>query len=223
MVTVISASPAGPAGAGHALPFQPDGLAVGEAGRNLDLDLLAGRQMHAPRRAGCNLRQRDGDRAGDVAALGRSAEFLRLELRTPAGAAGRAAEHVLEDIVDAAAEAAAPAPRAAAALEAVRAPGEVLEAAVLAESLTEAARPRPPPPPGSPGSAACLRRRSRRGRTPCACHRRPGFRRPRSARRTWSPPCCRVLLASGCSFLARRRNALLIAAGLAFFCTPRTS
>ena len=50
------------AGPGSPWPLQPDLLAVGEAGRNLDLDLLAGRQPHALRRAVRGLRQRDGQR-----------------------------------------------------------------------------------------------------------------------------------------------------------------
>src|SRR5215207_3915882 len=89
-----------PAGARQALPLQPDGLAVGETGRNLGVDLPTGWQMDASRRAGQNLRQRDGDGAGDVTARRGATEFLRLELRAAPGA-GRAAEHLLEDIVDA--------------------------------------------------------------------------------------------------------------------------
>ena len=50
-VTVISASPARPPGTRQPLPLQPDLLAVGETRRNLDVDLLAGRQLHALRRA----------------------------------------------------------------------------------------------------------------------------------------------------------------------------
>ena len=38
--------------------------AVGEAGRNLDLDLLAGRQMDTARTALCGFLQRDGDGPG---------------------------------------------------------------------------------------------------------------------------------------------------------------
>src|SRR4029079_14687484 len=123
-----------PAGARHALPLQPDGLAVGETGRDLGVDLLAGRQMDAPRCARQNLRQRDGDGAGDVTARRRTAEILLFERLRPPAAAGGTTEHFLEDIVDPAATAEtarAPAPPAAT-LETVGTPRERFEIAVLA-------------------------------------------------------------------------------------------
>ena len=54
------------AGAGQPLPLQADGLAIVQSGRDLYVDLLAGRKLHAfasPRRG---LAQRDGQRGGDV-------------------------------------------------------------------------------------------------------------------------------------------------------------
>ena len=107
MVTVISASPARARRARVALPLEPDLLAVGEAGRNLDLDLLAGRQVHAARAALGRLGERDGDIRGDVLPAARSprAEVVVVEPLRAAPAA--AAEHVLEDLVDAAEAAAA--------------------------------------------------------------------------------------------------------------------
>src|SRR6185295_7696834 len=105
------------AGTRKSLPLQPDGLAVGETGRDFGVDLLAGRQMNAPRRAGQNLRQRDGDCTGDVAARRSATEILLLELLRPAAGAGCAAEHFLENIVDAATAESARARPAATALE----------------------------------------------------------------------------------------------------------
>ena len=56
--------------AGHRepLPLQPDLLAVGEAGRDLDLELLAGRQLDAACRALGRFLERDRRGRGDVAA-----------------------------------------------------------------------------------------------------------------------------------------------------------
>ena len=75
-----------PPGAGQPLALEPDLLALGETGRDLDLDLLAGRQLHALLHALGGLRQRDGERRRDIAA-GRGAEILRLEMDAGAGAA----------------------------------------------------------------------------------------------------------------------------------------
>src|SRR5207302_10543124 len=88
---------------GQALPFEPDLLAIGETRRNLDVHLLAVRQVHAPRAAFRGFDERDGHRHRDVAAAGRRAEIIRLELRIEAGApAGGSAEHALEYVLEAA-------------------------------------------------------------------------------------------------------------------------
>ncbi len=103
---------------GQALPFEADLLSIGEARRNLDVHLLAVRQMHAARAAFRGLGERDGHRHRDVATAGRRAEIIRFELRIEARAPARAAaEHALEDILEAAesARAAAPPPETSAA------------------------------------------------------------------------------------------------------------
>src|SRR3974390_384307 len=94
------------------LPFQPDLLAIGDTGRNLDLDLLARRQGDARLRTFGGLGQTDRDRGLQVLPGRRRAEVLRLELSAAAGAtrtaAGGAAEHAAQKILEtAAAEAAA--------------------------------------------------------------------------------------------------------------------
>src|SRR5205814_2359394 len=65
-------------GAGCALPFQSDLLAVGEAGRNLDLDFAPGRQLHAFLYAVRCFRKRDGEQSRDVAALAAEAALLAI-------------------------------------------------------------------------------------------------------------------------------------------------
>src|SRR5262245_47495522 len=92
---------AGAALPGHALTAQPDLLAVGNAGGNLDFDVLARRQMHALRDPMRCLRQRHRQCGFDVRT---DAEILPLEgvtraaAKTPAtsGAAERFPENVLE-------------------------------------------------------------------------------------------------------------------------------
>src|SRR5262249_25161496 len=115
------------AGAGEPLPLEPNGLAVVEPGRDLDLDLLPGRE-HDPFLAALRrLRQRDGQRHRNV--LAGASEFLLLELEATAAAArrpGHAAERLLQDILEAAK---ASAGAEAATLEAARSPGEGLETA----------------------------------------------------------------------------------------------
>jgi hypothetical protein len=54
------------AGAGGPLPFQTDGLAVVQPGRNLHLNLPTGRQLHALVRTLGRFRQRDRQRSSDV-------------------------------------------------------------------------------------------------------------------------------------------------------------
>src|SRR5262245_39438060 len=86
------------------LPFQPDRLAVCEAGRHLDLELLAGRQRDASRCPFGSLFERDGGVGGDVAAR-RLSELLLLEgctARTAATCATATTEptkHVAQDVV----------------------------------------------------------------------------------------------------------------------------
>src|SRR5262245_3579436 len=127
------------AGPGEPLPFEPDSLALGEPGRDLDLDLLAGGELHALRHALGGLRQGDGERGRDVVA---AADVLPVEIETAAHApaAGGAAERLLEQLLEAAAEAAkAAAGAAAGVLEALRTPGEGLEAALAAEAAAPSA------------------------------------------------------------------------------------
>src|SRR5260370_29005588 len=130
------------AGAGQSLSLQPDLLALVEPGRDLHLDLLAGGQRDPLLHALGGFRKRDGKRGGDVAA-GRGAEILRLEMdiAAGAGAAGGAAspEHIFEDGLEAAKAARAGA--AARRVDALGAPGEGLEPALV----TEAAAGAPPP------------------------------------------------------------------------------
>src|SRR5262245_5404568 len=106
--------------AGIPLPLETNLLAVSEAGRNLDLDLLAVGKVDATRPALGGFRQRDGDLNPDILAAAARGEILELEIR--ASAARMLAEHALENVVDAA-KAAGPAGRAAS----VGPPGERLE------------------------------------------------------------------------------------------------
>src|ERR1700676_201726 len=94
---------------GFALPLQPDLLTGGDAGRNLDIEFLPGRQPDAPLRAVDRLFQRhrhgDGKVEGERAAAG-------LELEGVAGCAPRAAprrtaEHAVQDVLETAAAKAA--------------------------------------------------------------------------------------------------------------------
>src|SRR5207342_1454712 len=93
------------AGSRQALPLQPDLLAVAEPGRDLHLDILAGRKMHPARAALGRLRQRDGDRDFDIAADRRlrevRLEMLRAESAAPAARGAAETEHVLEHVLEA--------------------------------------------------------------------------------------------------------------------------
>src|SRR6185312_5879205 len=117
-----------------ALLLQPDLLSACDAGRNLDLDVFPGGEVDAFFRAlGC-FGECDGECGVEVLPGGGGAEILRSELRAHAGAtactaAPRAAEHVAQDVLEAAPAAAAkPTARAAAcALEAVGAEAEAFE------------------------------------------------------------------------------------------------
>src|SRR5262249_16789637 len=104
----------------------------------LDLDLLAGRQLHPPLHALGRLRQRDGHRCRDVLPGG-GFLLLEAEARAPPAPAG-SAERLLQDVLEAAKSASA-----ARAMHAVGAPSEGLEATRRIAALTEAAaRPAEP-------------------------------------------------------------------------------
>jgi len=75
------------AGAGEPLPFQPDLLAVAQPGRDLDVDLLAGRQLHALPHALGRFRQRDGQRCS----MSRPPATIFVLLELDAAASARAA------------------------------------------------------------------------------------------------------------------------------------
>src|SRR5262245_16119548 len=98
------------ASAGGPLPFQPDGLAVVQPGRDLHVDLPAGGQLHALVRTLGRFQQGDGQRGGDVAA---DTKVLLLELETAGlprtrGTPKRLLQNILE-AAEAAKSAAAPA------------------------------------------------------------------------------------------------------------------
>ena len=80
---------------------QADLLAVLDAGRNLELDLLADRQLDSPRAAVRGLVQRDGRGRGDVLSAQRRADVLGLEGRARAAAAAAHAEHLAQDVLKA--------------------------------------------------------------------------------------------------------------------------
>src|SRR5689334_5149962 len=79
----------------EALALEAHLLAVAEAGGNLDVDVLAGREAHAALGAARRFRQRDRHFGGRVLPGGRRAEIVLLELRAgmAAAAAAEAAEH----------------------------------------------------------------------------------------------------------------------------------
>jgi hypothetical protein len=52
----------------HALPFQSDLLTIGDAGRNLDIDILAGGQPQSLGHAAGRVRQCDRERGMNVGA-----------------------------------------------------------------------------------------------------------------------------------------------------------
>ena len=100
------------AGRGLALPLQPDLLAGGDAGRNLDVELLAGRQPDALLAALDRLlqRHRHGDVEIEVEPRSRRCRIRSLPPAAGRAAARRAAEHAVEDVLEAAAAASRPAP-----------------------------------------------------------------------------------------------------------------
>ena len=128
---------------GHALAAQAHGLAIGDSGRNLDLDVLAGRQPHALGDAMGGFRQRHGQRRADV---GSGRHVLGLETGaagTPAPATSTTeglAQNVLEPAETPAARRGAGTAAPCPAGKALRAEVESLEFGVR----TEAARMRPP-------------------------------------------------------------------------------
>ncbi len=84
---------------GQSLPLEADLLALAEPGRNLDIDLLSGRQVHASGRAFGGFGERDHDFSRHIVAGG--LHILRRETgASPPAAAGRAAEHAAEHIVE---------------------------------------------------------------------------------------------------------------------------
>src|SRR4051794_2027441 len=88
------------AGRGHALPPQPDLLAVLDSGRNLELDLFADRQVEPARAAMRGLVQGDGRRRGHVlAAQGRANVFGLKACARPTTPAH--AEHLAQDVLEA--------------------------------------------------------------------------------------------------------------------------
>src|SRR5262249_38099369 len=114
------------------LPFQPDGLAIAQPGRDLHVDLPPGRQLHALVRALGRFRQGDGQRGSDVPA---DTKVLLLEVET--ARTRRAPERLLQDIFEAAKSATG---AAAGVLKAVAPPAERFKSAFPAEA---AARPAP--------------------------------------------------------------------------------
>src|SRR5215475_12470754 len=89
---------------GLALPLQPDLLARAHAGRNLDIELLAARQPHALLGALDGVLQRDSQRSIDVE-VDPDAAGVELEMIAAAARAAAAAEHAVEDVLEAAATA----------------------------------------------------------------------------------------------------------------------
>src|ERR1700688_2299079 len=106
-----------------ALAFESDLLAAHEPGRNLYLDVLAGRKVHAGLGAFGGFGEADRQRRMQILAGAGRGEFLPLGLRSKSArtAAPRAAEPVAQDILEAGATAA---PRAR---ETVIAEAETLE------------------------------------------------------------------------------------------------
>src|SRR6516164_1265671 len=111
-----------------ALPLQADLLAVGDAGGDLDVELLAARQPHALLTAFHRLFQRRGHRDVEIEVEADAAGF-KLEgiaaARATACAGGSAAEHAVQDVLKTAGTAAAGGKAAAG----TGAEGEALEAA----------------------------------------------------------------------------------------------
>src|SRR5262245_59863998 len=125
------------ASAGGPLPFQPDGLAVVQPGRDLHVDLPAGGQLHTLVRTLGRFQQGDGQRGSDVAA---DTKVLLLELETPRLPGTRGTpKRLLQNILEAA-EAAKSAAAPAGLLKAVASPAERFKNAFPAKA---AARPAP--------------------------------------------------------------------------------
>jgi hypothetical protein len=109
---------------GLALPLQADLLTCGNAGRNLDVELLARRQPDALLRAFDRLLQRNHHGDGEIE-VESDAAGIKFEMaaaaRTrarPCATAGRAAEHAVEDVLKPAGAGAAKSARACAAARA---------------------------------------------------------------------------------------------------------
>src|SRR5580700_644099 len=122
---------------GHALAFEPDVLAVHDADRNLDVHILAVRQVQPLGGSVSRVRQRNRHFSLNV---GADPKILRLEIRagTARAAAERFPQNILETAEPAAAatssSAAAPAPRATG--ETFRTEAETFEIGIAAEAGT---------------------------------------------------------------------------------------
>src|SRR5262249_53447859 len=84
----------------QSLPLKADLLALAESGRNLDIDLLAGGQSHAPGRALSGFGERNGNLGRHIVA-GRLHLFGRNARVDPPAAARSASEHAVEQIIEA--------------------------------------------------------------------------------------------------------------------------
>src|SRR5262249_37447725 len=101
--------PGAPAAAREPLALEPDLLAIANSLRDLDLDVLAVRKLHALLGSLGGFRERDCQRGRDVVARrGEILLFRRETARPPAAGpaaastAAEVSEHVLEDVLDAA-------------------------------------------------------------------------------------------------------------------------
>src|SRR5665647_1479527 len=94
-------------GCGLALPLEPDLLAGDDAGGNLDIELLAGRQPDALLDAIDRLfqRHRHGDGQIEVERNAAGLEFEGAAAAGPRAPPRRAAEHAVEDVLETAAAA----------------------------------------------------------------------------------------------------------------------
>src|ERR1700674_1453943 len=119
----------------QALAFQPDLPAVGQSCRDLDVDILAGRQPHAFHGAFDGLFERDRQCGRDILATVDRVEILGLGRAPPPRARSGAAEHIAENIFEPA-ESSTAARRAA---ESLGSPREGLEIAFASESTWSAA------------------------------------------------------------------------------------
>src|SRR5579862_2131109 len=85
----------------EALALEPHLLALIDPGGNLDLDLLAGRQLHPLLGTLGGFRERDRKRGGQVTARGRDVVLIKTEIAGAAPGAAAAAEHVFQNVLEA--------------------------------------------------------------------------------------------------------------------------